>query len=79
MPLNARYYVPCYAYIIISISQGEPTELVESETNVYVLHFARFFEFWSRANLRLRDFANGRFDLVIRKYIFYRIVRTYVP
>jgi len=41
MPYNVRYYVPQYAYNIISISKREPPELVESEANVQCLNIAR--------------------------------------
>ncbi len=76
MPLYVRYYVPCYAYIVISISQGESPELLKFDKNVHVLHLARFFEFRSRAHVRLRHFVYGRFDLAITdSTVFYG--RTY--
>ncbi len=73
MPLNVRHYVPYYAYIAISISQGEPPELVESKTCVYVYILAGFSEFdhvhmYVGKNLCTEDFT---FD-----YIFYGSVRT---
>ncbi len=68
MPLNVRYYVYYYAYIVISTSQGEPPELVEPATNVHAYILAGFSEsdhvhMYVGENLCTEDFI---FD-----YIFY--------
>jgi hypothetical protein len=75
MPYNVRYYVPYYAYNVISIPQGEPPELVESGTNVHAHIFACFRNF---GHVRLYVGENlCTEDLIRWLHIFYHAVLMY--
>ena len=75
MPYNVRYYVLSYAYNVISISQGETPELVESETHVHMQNFARFRKF-SHVHLYVGENLCTE-DSIRWLHIFYRDVRMY--